>query len=63
MLALLLLKLRLSVPIVLKATVPATTRNLNPTLLEDVAKITCAPFLLPGRTLSPNFLTFKEPQN
>jgi hypothetical protein len=40
MLALLLLKLLLSVPIVLKATVPATTRNLNPRLLEDVVKIT-----------------------
>jgi hypothetical protein len=34
MLALLLLKLLLSVPIVLKATVPATTKNLNPKLLE-----------------------------
>jgi hypothetical protein len=51
MLALLLLKLLLSVPIVLKATVPSTTRNLNARVIEDVVKLTNAPCLPPGRIL------------
>jgi hypothetical protein len=52
MLALLLLKLLLSVPIVLKATVPATTTvevKCHITVVRDAAKLTAAPCLPPGR--------------